>query len=56
MERSLKVEARAWDPDWHCYDVEGDPYEVTNLHTPACRALEHLALAKFGRLPGGDKK
>jgi glucan phosphoethanolaminetransferase (alkaline phosphatase superfamily) len=56
MQGSLKVEARAWDPDWHCFDVSVDPYEATNLHTPACNALEHLALSKFGRLPGGDKK
>jgi arylsulfatase A-like enzyme len=56
MDGSLKVEARAWDPDWHCFDVSSDPYEVSNLHTPACTTLEHMALATFGRLPGGDKK
>ncbi|HEX3596842.1 MAG TPA: sulfatase-like hydrolase/transferase, partial [Polyangiaceae bacterium] len=56
MEGSLKVEARAWDPEWHCYDVDGDPYEARNLHTPACGVLEHLAMAKFGRLPGGEKR
>ena len=56
MDGKLKVEARAWDPDWHCFDVEQDPYELTNLHTPACSALERLTLSTFGRLPGGDKK
>jgi len=56
MEGSLKVEARAWDPEWHCYDVHSDPYEAMNLRMPACTALEHLALAKFGRLPGGERK
>jgi len=54
MEGSLKVEARAWDPAWHCYDVESDPYETTNLHTPGCNVLEHLATGTFGRLPGGE--
>ncbi|HVW25394.1 MAG TPA: sulfatase-like hydrolase/transferase [Polyangiaceae bacterium] len=56
MQGSLKVEARAWDPSWHCYDVDVDPHEVTNLRTPACNTLEQLAMAKFGRLPGGEKK
>ncbi|HEX4337172.1 MAG TPA: sulfatase-like hydrolase/transferase [Polyangiaceae bacterium] len=56
MDGSLKVEARAWDPEWHCYDVDGDPYEARNLHTPACSALEQLATTTFGRLPGGEKR
>ncbi len=56
MEGSLKVEARAWDPEWHCYDVDDDPFEAKNLRTPACGVLERLALGTFGRLPGGDKK
>jgi arylsulfatase A-like enzyme len=56
MQGALKVEARAWDPAWHCYDVERDPYESKSLDSPSCRALEQLAWTTFGRLPGGEKK
>src|SRR5687768_16852557 len=27
MQGSRKLEARAWDRGWHCYDVEADPLE-----------------------------
>ena len=56
MQGSLKIEARAWDPSWHCFDVGADPHERVGLRTPACETLAQLAMAKFGRLPGGEKK
>src|SRR5262249_21423606 len=51
MQGPLKVEARAWDPAWHCYDVERDPNEATNLTSPACHALASIAMKTYGRLP-----
>jgi hypothetical protein len=56
MRGSLKIEARAWDPEWHCFDVAEDPHESRNLGVPACGELGSLALRTFGRLPGGEKK
>lgn len=55
MQGNLKLEARAWDPEWHCYDVDDDPYETKNLGRAACGNLGGLALSSFGRLPGGDR-
>jgi len=56
MQRSLKLEARAWDPEWHCFDLASDPDEKDNLGRAACGNLGELAEATFGRLPGGDRK
>ncbi len=56
MRKNLKLEARAWDPEWHCFDVAGDPGEKTNLGRAACGDLEDRALATFGRLPGGERR
>jgi arylsulfatase A-like enzyme len=56
MRGSKKIEARAWDPEWHCFDVAEDPHESRNLGVPACGDLGALALKTFGRLPGGEKK
>ncbi|MEB2312656.1 MAG: sulfatase-like hydrolase/transferase [Sorangiineae bacterium] len=53
----LKVEARAWDSTWHCYDDDADPLEQAPLEpmTDECQDLVALAIAKFGGLPGGKK-
>jgi glucan phosphoethanolaminetransferase (alkaline phosphatase superfamily) len=56
MRRNMKLEARAWDPEWHCYDVSRDPLEQRNLGLGACGDLGSLALSTFGRLPGGSRK
>ncbi len=56
MRGSKKIEARAWDPEWHCFDVAEDPHESRNLGAAACGELGGLALKTFGRLPGGGKK
>jgi hypothetical protein len=55
MKQNIKIEARAWDHGWHCYDVAQDPYENDELDGPACDELEALALQTFGRLPGRKK-
>jgi hypothetical protein len=55
MEGPLKLEARAWDMDWHCYDVDRDPYETHDLGSNACGHLRDLSLSTYGRLPGGSR-
>ncbi len=52
MKQNMKIEARAWDVGWHCYDVAADPMEERNLGVEACGPLKDLALQTFGRLPG----
>jgi arylsulfatase A-like enzyme len=54
MRGPLKLEARSWDPAWHCFDVSVDPYEDDDLGTDRCDGLEAKALGTFGRLPGSD--
>jgi glucan phosphoethanolaminetransferase (alkaline phosphatase superfamily) len=54
MQRNLKLEARAWDPGWHCFDLSTDPHERRNLGEVACSTLKERALLTFGRLPGQD--
>jgi hypothetical protein len=56
MQGSKKLEARAWDPEWHCFDVDDDPHERKNLGMDACGDLKQLAVASFGGLPGNKKK
>ncbi len=52
MQGSLKLEARAWDPKFHCYDLAFDPTEQKDLGEEACGDLKKRALETFGRLPG----
>lgn len=56
MRGTRKLEARAWDPEWHCFDVADDPHERKNLGFDACGDLGPLALTTFGRLPGGESR
>lgn len=52
MKGTRKLEARAWDPAYHCYDLALDPAEKTDLGASACAPLPERARALFGRLPG----
>ncbi len=54
----VKLEARAWDTAWHCYDLASDPFEKFELgmSTPVCRNLRDGAMKQFGRLPGKQRK
>lgn len=52
MQENLKLEARSWDPGWHCYDVLRDPDELENLGVERCAHLVERAKSTFGRLPG----
>jgi glucan phosphoethanolaminetransferase (alkaline phosphatase superfamily) len=52
MQKNLKLEARSWDPGWHCYDVEADPAERERLDLARCEHLVQEAMRLYGRLPG----
>jgi glucan phosphoethanolaminetransferase (alkaline phosphatase superfamily) len=51
-----KLEAREWDHQWHCYDLQQDPKEKVDLLPEACPELVNFAQLTFGRLPGANKK
>jgi len=51
MRASMKLEAREFDADWHCYDLALDPREQHDLGTAGCGELRIAAHAFFGRLP-----
>ncbi len=50
----MKVEARSWDQNWHCFDDAADPREMHPIvpFNPECKRLRADALHTFGRLPG----
>lgn len=52
MRGPLKLEARAWDPEWHCWNVLADPKERKDLGVAACGDLPSYALRFFGERPG----
>jgi arylsulfatase A-like enzyme len=52
MQGPRKLEARAWDSGWHCYDVEADPREQSPLPIEECGDLLTRAVDTFGGLPG----
>ncbi|MDX2053463.1 MAG: sulfatase-like hydrolase/transferase [Polyangiaceae bacterium] len=56
MQGPLKVAARAWDSEYHCYDVLADPLEQTSLNNAPCDALKLVARQRFPRLPGRSEK
>ncbi|XXY19555.1 sulfatase-like hydrolase/transferase [Sorangium sp. So ce216] len=48
MRGNMKLESRAWDTAWHCYDVLADPREQRDLGPAACGDLPRLADAVYG--------
>jgi glucan phosphoethanolaminetransferase (alkaline phosphatase superfamily) len=52
MQGPRKLEARAWDTGWHCYDVEADPLEKLPMPPEECGDLLQRSLQTFGGLPG----
>lgn len=52
MRGSMKLEARAWDPKYHCFDLALDPREQNDLGEATCGDLRERADQTFGRLPG----
>jgi len=51
MRQRHKLEARAWDLSWHCFDVAADPFEKHDLGPEACGDLTSIALRQLGRHP-----
>lgn len=51
MQGPLKVQAREWDGEFHCFDLRSDPEETNNLGEQACGALPQLARATFHVMP-----
>jgi arylsulfatase A-like enzyme len=51
MKGTLKIEAREWDFDWHCWNVDSDPREEHDLGAMACGSLASSAEKLFGGLP-----
>ena len=52
MQGSLKIEAREWNHEFHCFDLRTDPLERNNLGEQACAPLPELARELFGAMPG----
>jgi hypothetical protein len=51
MQGPMKVEAREWDGEFHCFNVLEDPAELNNLGEGACAPLPDLARAMFHEMP-----
>ena len=51
MQGPLKLEAREWDNEFHCFNVLEDPDEANNLGEQACWPMPDLARATFHAMP-----
>ncbi|WP_437532572.1 sulfatase-like hydrolase/transferase [Sorangium sp. So ce726] len=51
MQGPMKIEAREWDGEYHCFNVLEDPLELTNLGEQACAPLPDLARGLFHEMP-----
>jgi glucan phosphoethanolaminetransferase (alkaline phosphatase superfamily) len=51
MQGPLKLEAREWDNEYHCFNVKDDPDEQKNLGEQACAPLADLARDTFHVMP-----
>jgi len=51
MQGPLKVQAREWDGEYHCFDLRTDPDETKNLGEAACGSLPLLARSMFHVMP-----
>jgi glucan phosphoethanolaminetransferase (alkaline phosphatase superfamily) len=51
MQGPLKLEAREWDNEYHCFNVLDDPDEKQNLGEQACWPLPDLARATYSVMP-----
>ncbi|HVY45193.1 MAG TPA: sulfatase-like hydrolase/transferase [Minicystis sp.] len=47
----MKIEAREWDGEYHCFDVTSDPDEIDNLGEDACAPLPGIARRIFHVMP-----
>jgi len=51
MQGPMKLEAREWDNEFHCFDLANDPLERTNLGEQGCAPLAARAREMFGPMP-----
>jgi glucan phosphoethanolaminetransferase (alkaline phosphatase superfamily) len=51
MQGPMKIEAREWDGEFHCFNVLDDPDELNNLGEGACAPLPELARGVFHSMP-----
>ncbi|APR86722.1 Putative hydrolase [Minicystis rosea] len=51
MQGPLKMEAREWDNEYHCFNVLDDPDEQNNLGEQACWPMPDLARATYHVMP-----
>ena len=51
MQGPMKLEAREWDNEFHCFNVLDDPDEQNNLGERACAPLPDLARQIFHEMP-----
>jgi glucan phosphoethanolaminetransferase (alkaline phosphatase superfamily) len=51
MQGPMKIEARQWDSEFHCFNLLADPLERNNLGERACAPLPDLAREMFGLMP-----
>ena len=51
MQGPLKLEAREWDNEYHCFNVLDDPDESQNLGEDACWPMPDLARATYAIMP-----
>jgi glucan phosphoethanolaminetransferase (alkaline phosphatase superfamily) len=51
MQGPMKIEAREWDGEFHCFDLRDDPDEVHNLGEAACAPLPALARQIYHVMP-----
>ena len=51
MQGPMKIEAREWDGEFHCFNVLDDPEEINNLGERACAPLPDMARALYHTMP-----
>jgi glucan phosphoethanolaminetransferase (alkaline phosphatase superfamily) len=51
MQGPMKLEAREWDNEYHCFNVRDDPEEANNLGEQACAPLADLARSVYHVMP-----
>ncbi len=51
MQGPMKIEAREWDGEFHCFNVLEDPDELNNLGEGPCTPLAELARQTYHAMP-----
>jgi hypothetical protein len=51
MQGPMKLEAREWDDEYHCFNVLEDPDEQNNLGEQACWPMPDLARKTYHVMP-----